>query len=204
MKRNMLELAVAMIMLVLDFWLVLSLRTWYSVESVLQGCAVALVVWVFLTRGGRSVGLVELVGKGFGFSLLWMSVLWFMRMLVVGSLFPVSVSFWVFVMSFELIVFPLSLLSVAISVTAYSLFRARLWAWQVFLSSWYVSIYGVFAGYDVWWFVFVRPYLRPPYYFSGAGAIALDMFRVGLAFFIAGIFTVVYLGLRRPKERLAP
>lgn len=200
----MLKLALAMILLVLDFWLVLSLRTWYSVESMLQGCAVALVVWVFLTRRGKFVGLVEFVGKSFGFSLVLMSVLWFMRMLVVGSLFPVSVSFWVFVMSFELIVFPLSLLSVAISVTAYSLFRARLWAWQVFLSSWYVSIYAVFAGYDVWWFVFVRPYLRPPYYFSGAGAIALDMFRVGLAFFIAGIFTIAYLGFRRRRESPAP
>jgi len=189
-----------MVLLVLDFWLVLSFRTWHSVESLLHGCGVALVVWVFLTRRGRLVGSVEFVGSSFGVSFVLMSVLWFLRMLVVGSLFSVSVPFWVFVMSFGFIAFPLSALSVAILVVAYGVFKARLWGWQVFLSSWYVLVYAVFAGYDVWWFVFVRPYLRPPFYFSGAGAIALDMFRVGLAFFIAGTFTIAYLGLRRPRK----
>ena len=196
----MLKLVVAMVLLVLDFWLVLSFRTWYSVEGVLQGCAVALVAWVLLTRRGRWVGLVEFVGKSFSVSLVLMSVLWFLRMLVVGSLFSVSVPFWVFVMSFGFIVFPLSFLSVAILFLAYGVFKARLWGWQVFLSSWYMLIYAVFASYDVWWFIFVRPYLRPPFYFSGAGANALDMFRAGLAFFIAGIFTIAYIGLKRQKE----
>jgi hypothetical protein len=118
-------------------------------------------------------------------------------------LFLVSVPFWVFEVSFGFIVFPLSALSVAILVVAYGVFKARLWGWLVFLSSWYVLVFVVFAGYDVWWFVFVRPYLRPPYYFSGAGAIALDMFRVGLAFLIAGIFSIGYLGLDRRKKSLA-
>jgi len=199
-NRLALMVAVAVVLLVLGFWLTLGLRAWGSVALMLQGWAVALVVWVLFADCGKSGGLLMFVVKGFVVSLVLTSVLWFVGALVWVSWFSHGFVFWVFVIGFEYNVLPLSLLPVAMSVAAYGVFRKKLHALLILLSSWYVSTYVVFMAYDVWWFVFILPYLSEPPYFGGAGPILRDMLLVFLAFVVACVFAAVYVGLRKPKQ----
>jgi len=192
--------AVAVVLLVLGFWLTLGLHAWGSVAVLLQGCAVALVVWVLFAGDGEPAGLFEFVGKGFVVSFVMAGVMWFWTGGVVTVWFLYSLVFWVFVIGFGFNVLPFSLLAVAISVVAYGVFRKALRAWLILLSSWYVSIYVVFMAYDVWWSVFILPYLSGPPYFGGAGPILRDMLLVFLAFVVACVSTAIYVGLRKPKQ----
>lgn len=196
--------AVAVVLLVLSFWLAWGLHDWGSVALLLQGCAVALVIWAFLARDGKPVGLFVLVGEGFVVSFVLTIVLWFVSALAGVSWVFFSSVLWVFSIAFGFRILPYSLLPVAICVTAYGVFRKVLPAWMILLSSWYVSIYGVFAAYDVWWLVLIFPYLTGPAYFGGGGLIALDMFLVFLAFVVACVFTAIYAVLRRPKHSPPP
>jgi hypothetical protein len=196
--------ALAAVLLVLSFWLTWGLHISGSVALMLQGCAVALVIWAFLARYGRPVGLLELAGKGFAVSFVLTIVLWFVSALAGGSWVYFSSVLWVFSIAFGFRILPYSLLPVAICVTAYGVSRKPLPAWMILLSSWYVSIYGVFAAYDVWWLVFIFPYLTGTPYFGGGGLIALDMLLVFLAFIAACVFTAIYAVLRRPKRSPPP
>jgi len=196
--------AVAVVLLALGFWLTWGLRAWGSVAVLLHGFAVALVVWVLFAAGGKPSGLLVFVGKGFVVSLVLTSVLWFVGVLVWVSWFPFGFVFWVFVVGFGYNVLPLSLLPVAISVTAYGVFKKRLHALLILFSSWYVAVYAVFAAYDVWWSVFILPYFSEPPYFGGAGPILRDMLLVFLAFVVACVFTGIYVGLKKPKRVPSP
>lgn len=68
---------------------------------------------------------------------------------------------------------------------------------EFFLSSWYVSMFVVFTIYEVWWSLYIRPYLPEFYYSSFAGWMALILGFVFLSFLIAGILTIVYTILKR-------
>lgn len=203
-SKLVLMVAVAVVLLVFSFWLTWGSRLWGSVMLLLQGCAVALFIWAFFVRDGRSVGLLEFVVRGFAVSLLLTIVLWFVSVWAGASWVFYSSVLWIFTVSFGVRVLPFSLLPVAISVTAYGVFRKELQAWLILLSSWFVSIFAVFAAYDVWWAVFVQPYLQGPPYSSGASAIALDMFLVFLAFLVACVYTAIYIGFRRSKQSPPP
>jgi len=196
--------AVAVVLLVLGFWLVWGLDASGSVVLLLQGCGVALIVWAFLTRGGKPVGLLVLVGRGFVVSFLLTVVLWFVNALGGGSWVYYGSVLWVFSVAFGFRVLPYSLLPLAMCVTAYGVSRKPLPAWVILFSSWYVAVYGVFAVYDVWWLVFVFPYLAGPPYFGGGGLIALDMLLVFLGFVVACVFTVLYVGFWKPKQSPPP
>jgi hypothetical protein len=94
-------------------------------------------------------------------------------------------------------ILPLSLFPVAISVIIYGIFRTKLKPWEIFLSSWYASMFVVFNIYSVWYSIYVRPYLPEFYYSSIAGAIAIVFGLVFLSFLITGILTTVYLVLKK-------
>jgi hypothetical protein len=203
--RNKLGLifAVALVLVGFVFWIMVGLSAFGFFAVFLQSCAVALAIWVLFAGSEKSVGLVRFVVKVFVVSFVLTFFLWF-----VDAWFSVSwVLSWVllfFGRGFVFSVVPLSLLPVALSVTAYGLFRKPLSAWIILLSSWYVSIYGVFAAYDVWWLVFIYPYLTGPPYFGGGGLIARDMLLVFLAFVVACVFTAVYVWRRKPKQSPPP
>jgi hypothetical protein len=94
---------------------------------------------------------------------------------------------------------PLSLFPVAISVIIYGIFRTKLKPWEIFLSSWYVSMFAVFNIYSVWYSMYVQPYLPEFYYSSIAGAIAIVFGLVFLSLLITGIVTIVYSILKKQK-----
>ena len=203
-SKLILLVAVAVALVVFSFWLMVDLGVWGSVVLLLQGCAVALVICAFFARGGMSVGLLEFVVKGFVVSLVLMIVLWFVSAWFGVSWIFYSSVLWIFTFWFGVRVLPFSLLSVAISVVAYGVFRRRLQAWVILLSSWYVSIFVVFAAYDLWWAVFVQPYPQGLHYSSGAGAILREMLLVFVAFLVACVFTAIYVGFRKLKQSSPP
>jgi len=197
--------AVAVVLFVFSFWLAWGLYAPGSVTVLLQSCAVALVVWFLFAYGGESGGLFMFVVKGFVVSFVLTSMLWLVvGISVLGYWFSYGFDFRIFLNVFEYIVLPTSLLPVALSVVAYGLSRNRLPAWLILLSSWYVLIYGVFAVFDVWWLVFVFPYLTRTPYVGGAGSIARAMLLVFLAFVVACVYTAVYVGLRKSKQSPPP
>lgn len=198
-SKLVLTVAVAVVLLGLSFWLTWGLQALGSLMLLLQGCAVALVIWGLFARDGKPVGLLEFVVKGFAVTVLLTIVLWFVSAWIWGSWlfysFLLDFIFWTVLRAL-----PFSLLPVAISVIAYGVFRKELEAWLILLSSWCVAVFGVFAVFDVWLFVFVQPYLSGPSYSSGAGAILREMLLVFVAFVVACVFTGVYVGLRKSRQ----
>jgi hypothetical protein len=195
-----LMVAAAVVLLGFSFWLMVGLRVWGSVALLLQGCAVALVIWAFFARDEKHVGLLEFVVKGFAVSFVLTFFVWFVNLWgAVSWVLTSSVLLWVFDLSFWIIVLGSSLVPLAIVITAYGVSRERLPTWVILLSSWCVCISGVFAVVDVWRLVFIYPYITGTPYVGGAGPIAADMLLVSLAFFIAGVFTAIYAVLKKPR-----
>jgi hypothetical protein len=182
------------------FWLFLGPQVGVSVGDLVQGCAVALVVWVLVAYGEKRAGFVEFVVKGFAVSFVLTFFVWFVNLWgAVSWVLTSSVLLWVFDLSFWIIVLGSSLVPLAIVITAYGVSRERLPTWVILLSSWCVCISGVFAVVDVWRLVFIYPYITGTPYVGGAGPIAADMLLVSLAFFIAGVFTAIYAVLKKPR-----
>jgi hypothetical protein len=48
-------------------------------------------------------------------------------------------------------VLPISFLLEAISIIIYGICKMKLEAWEIFLSSWYVSVFAILIIYYVWW-----------------------------------------------------
>jgi len=196
-EKNRLNLIVASAILVTSVLLIWALRMGDSIGTLLTGIVIALFIWVLL-EGKKPAKLTEFLVKSFFVSFIITSIVWFVSL---GSLSLVYSAFWgTWLVQ---IIFPRSLLPVAISVIIYGIFRVRLRSWEILLSSWYVFIFAVQAAYNMWWTLFVKPYITH-YYSSGAGAIALDMLLVFVAFLIACIFSIVYIALKGPKEEPPP
>ena len=196
----MLNLIVAFAILLIGIWLIWGLRIWDSVGHLLQGCSIAIIIWTFLKKEEKTANLLEFFVKSLVISIVITSIIWFV------SLSIVSPTYFLFILSpaYHLgIILPRSLLPVAVSVMIYGIFRTKLEPWKFFLSSWYTSIFVVFAVYDVWWTLLVQPYVYH-FYISGAGALARDFLFVGLAFLIAGLLTIVYVVAKEPKSEPPP
>jgi len=101
-------------------------------------------------------------------------------------------------------IFPISLLLGAISIVIYGIFRIKLKPWEIFLSSWYASIFvSIFAVFAIW-----MPRTPASPYSSIAGAIGVVLNLVFLSLLIAGIvagiLTIVYVILKEPTEEPPP
>jgi len=203
-ERLRLNLIVALIILLISIWLILVVRIWDSMGHLVFGCAIAYLIWTLLRKEEKTSKLLEFFVKSLVISYVITGVVWFVSLGVWTPLYYVYFGLRGVIITLVYIVLPRSLLPVAILVITYGILKTRLEAWATLLSSWYVSIFAVRAAYDVWWSLFVQPYLHGHYYSSGAGALALDMILVLLAFFVACIFTAVYLILKRPKQEPLP
>jgi len=188
---------VALAILVASTWLILALGIRDSIGNLLLGSVIALFIWVLLGSKERAK-LNEFLVKSLVVSYVMTSIIWFVSLGSLSLVYSAFSGLWL-----VYIIFPRSLLPVAIYVIIYGIFRAKLSPWKILLPSWYVSIFVVFAAYSVWLTLCVQPYLHN-FYSSGAGAIALDMLLVFLAFFIAVISTVVYVIFKGSKEEPPP
>jgi hypothetical protein len=143
--------------------------------------------------------LLEFFVKSLVFWYVATSIIWFIRLHFTS---PQTYTYLDLELLMNMLIFntlPLSLFPVAISVIIYGIFRTKLKPWEIFLSSWYVSMFAVFNIYSVWYSMYVQPYLPEFYYSSIAGAIAIVFGLVFLSLLITGIVTIVYSILKKQK-----
>jgi len=203
-EKYKLNLAVGFTILLITIWLISAHRVWDWMGQLLLVGAVVLIVWTLLVREKKPAKLLEFFIRSLVVSYVVASIFWFVRLSLTSPWYYTYLNLELLMNILIFNVLPLALLPTAVSVIIYGVFRIRLRAWEFFLSSWYVSIFGVFTGYQIWWTLCVQPYLPDFYYSSIAGAIALALGLVLLAFLIAGILTIVYVALKRPKIEPPP
>jgi hypothetical protein len=149
----------------------------------------------------KTANLVVFFIRSFFISYVLTSIIWFVSLEVMAPPYFAYSGSWFFIYSLIYVILPRSLLPVAISAIVYGIVKTKLKPWGILLSTWCVSVFVVFAAYDIWWSLFVQPNINHSYS-SGAGAIVLGMLLVFLAFFIACVLSVFYLVIRKPDEKL--
>jgi len=199
-EKGKLNLAIALLALFGVAWLVWVANVSFLHVLPLLVFLVLVVRWMLRdeAKSARLLGFfvktfaLFLVGSGFALFIVWLGVVapYLYSVYSVGALFEMGMVF----------VYPIALLLEAVSIVVYGVFRIKLKPWEIFLSSWYVS---VFAS-TILVFVLWMPRTPASPYSSIAGAIGLVL---GLVFgslliacIIAGISTVVYVIFREPKE----
>jgi len=101
-------------------------------------------------------------------------------------------------------VLPISFLLEAISIIIYGIYRIKLKAGEIFLSSWYVSVFVVLIVYYVWWSIQWTPpppeetYGIPGSASLGAGISALLTIII-LSLLPAAICTIVYIKYKKTE-----
>jgi len=203
-EKYKLNLAVGFAILLITIWLIWARRVWDWTGNLLLLGAIVLIIWTLLVKEKKPAKLLEFFIKSLVASYVVTSIFWFILLGITAPWYFANLNLELLMNILVFSVFPLALLPTAVSVIIYGVFRIKLRAWEFFLSSWYVSVFAVFTIYQVWWSLFVRPHLPEFYYSSVAGAIALALGLVLLSFLIAGILTIVYVILKKPKSEPPP
>jgi len=203
-EKYKLNLAVGLTILLITFWLIWARRVWDWTGQLLLLGAIALIIWTLLLREKKPAKLLEFFLKSLVVSYVATGIVWFVWMGFTSPRYYTYLNLDYLMNTLVLVVLPLSLFPAAISVLIYGRFRIKLKPWEFLLSSWYVSMFVIFTIYQVWWSLFVLPYLPEFYYSSIAGAIAFTLLLTLLAFLIAGILTIIYVILKRPKSEPPP
>jgi len=180
MEKYRLNLLVAFIILLAIIGLIMAkvVSDWVGLPLLYAVGAVAFTS--LLIREKKIARLSRFFVKSLVISYVVTVVFWFVWVFTTSASFSLAVYNYLNPVSLvsELIfsVFSLSLLAVAVSVIIYGIFRIRLRVWEIFLSSWYVSIFVAYA----------------------VGVSDL-LWQVLLALLVAGILSVVYV-FRRGRE----
>ena len=97
-------------------------------------------------------------------------------------------------------IFPISLLFEATAIIIYGIFKIKLRAWEIFISSWYVSIFAVLIAYTVWLTLYPpwKPENESFYYSSFASSIGPLLTFPYYALIPAAVCTVVYVKYKKP------
>lgn len=198
-EKYKLNMTVALVTLLIVIWLILAKYVWDFVGYLLLTGVIILIIWTLVRKEKKPAKLLEFFVKSLVICYIVTSIIWFVWLSLTSPGFYANLDLRMFIDTMVLSVLPLSLFPVAISVIIYGIFKIKLKSWEFFLSSWYVSMFVVFTIYDVWWSLYVRPYLPDFYYSSIAGAIAVVLGLVFLSFLIAGIVTIVYVILKKQK-----
>lgn len=178
MEKYRLNLLVAFVILATIIGLIVAraVSDWVGLPLLYAAGAVAFTS--LLIREKEPVRLSRFFVRSLAISYVVSVVIWFVWVFATSSSFssaiynffnPVSL-----VSALIFSVFPLSLLPTAISVIIYGIFRIRLRVWEIFLSSWYVSIFIAYAA-----------------------GISDFLWRVLLGLLAAGIANIVYVFLKR-------
>jgi len=203
-EKYKLNVAVGFAILLITIWLISAKRVWDWTGQLLLLGAIALIIWSLLKKEKKPARLLEFFIKSLVVCYVATSIIWFIWLRIASPWYYAHLNLELLMNTLVFVVLPRSLLPVAVSVIIYGIFKIKLKPWEFLLTSWYVSMFVVFTVYDVWWSLFVQPYLPDFYYSSSAGWIALILGFVLLAFFIAGILTIIYVILKKPKEEPPP
>jgi len=197
-EKFKLNLIVGFTILLVTVSLIWTHRVWDWTGNLLLLAAIVLIVWTLIVREKKPAKLLEFVIKSLIVSYVSTSIIWFINLTMRSPWYYSYLNSELLMNILIYNILPLALLPVAIAVIIYGIFRTKLRAWEMFLSSWYVTVFTVFTIYQVWWTLYVKPHLEF-YYSSSAGAIALALVLVFLAFIIAGILTIIYAVLKTQK-----
>jgi len=191
-EKYKLNLAVALVILLITIWLIWARRIWDFIGYLLLIGVFALILWTLLRREKEPAKLLEFFVKSLVVFYVAVSIIWFVYLGIASPLFYVYFDLESLMDTLVLVVLPLSLLPVAMSVIIYGIFRIKLRFWEFFLSGWYVSTFVVFTIYQL------SSEPASPYS-SIAGAIAVVLGLLSLSFLIAGIISMVYVILKKQK-----
>lgn len=203
-EKYKLDLAVGFIVLLITIWLIWGRRVWDWTGQLLLPFAIFLIIKALLQRERKPAKLLEFFVKSLVVFYIATSVIWFVWQGITSPTYFTYLNLESLMNTLVLVVLPLSLFPVAIAIIIYGICRIRLKPLEIFLSTWYVSMYVVFIVYGVWWSLYVRPHQPEFYYSSIAGAIALALGLIFLSFLIAGILTIIYVTLKRQKNEHLP
>ncbi len=203
-QKYKLNLAVGFTILIITIWLILAKKVWDWTGNLLLLGAIALIIKTLLTKEKKPAKLLEFCIKSLVVSYAVTSIFWFALLRITSPWYYAYLDLELLMNILLFNILPLALLPTSVSVIIYGVFRIKLKAWEFFLSSWYASIFVVFTVYQIWWTLYVQPYLPEFYYSSIAGAIVLAFGFVLLAFIIAGILTIVYVKLKKRKIETPP
>jgi len=196
-EKYKLNLIVAFTILLITIWLIWARRVWDWTGYLLLLGTILLIMDTLIKKEKKQAKLLEFFIKSLVVCYVAVSIIWFVSL---HSTSPQTYAYLDLELLMNMLIFnilPLSLFPVAISVIVYGIFRTKLKPWEIFLSSWYASMFVVFNIYSMWYSIYVRPYLPEFYYSSIAGAIAIVFGLVFLSFLITGILTTVYLVLKK-------
>jgi hypothetical protein len=101
-----------------------------------------------------------------------------------------------------LFVFLISLLLAAIFIIIYGIIKIKLKPWEIFLSSWYVSMFAILLVYAAW--LITHPSPAPKNYYPGytsfpSPALALLLALPFYSVIPAAICTIVYTKYKKPQ-----
>ncbi len=192
-KKYGLRMAVAFSIILITYWLTWAWRILASIRELLLAIAIAIIIWTLLEKKMKPASFLEFFVLSLVISYVANVILWFLVLTITAP--------WVYpyfnvgiITAWLIHNLRISLLPVAISVIIYGIYGMKLKAWEMFLSSWYVTTILLFIVRDVWWS------FQGFHYISGTGAIMSDLFFVFLAFPMAGVSTLVYDTLRKTKR----
>jgi len=203
-EKSKLNLAISLLLLlgiVWLFWTIRIVRTSTIFRLPLLLVAIVAIKWILRdeTKPARLLGFFVKTFALFwtvtsiGYFVVWLSL----TAPHTYSVYPVHAIFetgMVFVL-------PISFLLEAISIIIYGIYKIKLKAWEIFLSSWYVSIVAIFLVYAAW--LIINPPLEPKNYYSGytsfpPPALGLLLAVPFYSLLPAVICTIVYIKYKKP------
>jgi len=202
-EKYKLNLAVGFTILLITIWLISTKKVWDWTGNLLLIGAIALIMWTLLLREKKQARLLEFFIKSLVVSYAATGIIWLVWLRITSLSYYTYLDLE-FLMNQLFLVLLISLFPVAFSVIVYGIFQIRLKPWEIFLSSWYTSFALIIIASSIW------SALQPPpppgefHYSSIAGAIAFALGLLFLSLLMAGIITIVYVTLKKPKEEPPP
>jgi len=207
-EKNKLNLAITLLVLLVIAWLI-----WIGNVSILHSLpllvlTVAAVKWT-LRNKAEPARLLGFFVKTFALFFTIASVAYFIVWLGIAaphtySVYPVHA----IVETGMVFIFPISFLLEAISIIIYGMYKIKLKAWEIFLSSWYVSLVGPFGILAIYYVFYPIPYTPPPeeiYGIPGSASLGAGIFAlftiIILSLLPAAICTILYTKYKKPQTQ---
>jgi len=204
-KENKLNLVIILLVLLAIAWLI-----WIENVSIFHGLPLLVFViiainWT-LRKKAEPVRLLGFFVKTFALFFTIASVAYFIVWLGITaphtySVYPVHA----IVETGIVFILPISFLLEAISIIIYGMCKIKLRAREIFISSWYVSVFVILIIYYIWWSIQWTPPPKEIYPIQPSASlyagIALLYTVLLLSFLPAAICTILYIKYKKPPSQ---
>jgi hypothetical protein len=193
-EKYKLNLTVAFTILLITIWLIW-VRPWYFVGQPLLLGAILLIMNTLIKKEKKPAKLLEFFLKSLVVFYVATSIIWFVRLRITSPQIYAHLDLEYLMDTLVLSVLPLSLFPVAISVIIYGIFRTKLKPWETFLSSWYVSLFGILIISLIWWSI---QWTLPVSFYAGMALLFISLI---LSLLSAVICTIVYAKYKKTQTQ---